>query len=406
MPVLFCAVYNDFMKHIKTGRLLGVLVLLTLLLCGCEDSRHYKQVEANALKYYKQKYNLDDVEVKNVLAAGNAGLFGYTGVKDRAYEMSDGNSVYWNEENGTFADNAQEEEIQKAFAEEILDPLLAEFSLPLKTTSFSLNRTDYESYDECVFTAFYDGDIRSFLKTEDPKLCDLVLAVENEDREKGEAEIVRFYDAMKEWVSGQSEAYILNSGLEDLTGDWYPNEHDLNVSARALLNYNKEIGWYRQVYIEVFDGVSVTSNKKDFVLEEGDILFEEAGTCADVQELIDKNYYALQVDAPENKNGSYTVRDRRHENHVILDDPSAPVYRLKMSQRVLDELDDRKELGVYILTRRESDLPLYVYYGKNSYSVYRVCENNGERTEYEAISPDNLYYFGTHRSLSYEEDTR
>ena len=394
------------MKPIKTGRLLGVLVLLTLLLCGCEDSRHYKQVEANALKYYKQKYNLDDVEVKNVLAAGNAGLFGYTGVKDRAYEMSDGNSVYWNEANGTFADNAQEEEIQKAFAEEILDPLLAEFSLSLKTTSFSLNRTDFESYDECVFTAFYDGDIRSFLKTEDPKLCDLVLAVESEDRGKGEAEIVRFYDAMKEWVSGQSEAFILNSGLEDLTGDWYPNEHDLNVSARALLNYNKEIGWYRQVYIEVFDGVFVTSNKKDFVLEEGDILFEEAGTCADVQELIDKNYYALQVDAPENKNGSYTVRDRRHEDHVILDDPSAPVYRLKMSQRVLDELDDRKELGVYILTRRESDLPLYVYYGKNSYSVYRVCENNGERTEYEAVSLDDLYYFGTHRSLSYEEDTR
>ena len=394
------------MKHIKTHRFLSVLILLTLLLCGCENSRHYKQVEANALKYYKQKYGLKDVEVKNDTAAGNAGLFGYIGVKDRAYEMSDGNSVYWNEERGTFAENAQEDEIRKAFAQEILDPLLADFSLPLKSTSFSLNRTDYESYDECVFTAFYDGDIRSFLKTEDPKLCDLVLAVESEDREKGEAEIVRFYDAMKEWVSGQSEAFILNTGLEDLTGDWYPNDHDLNVIARALLNYSKEISWYRQVYIEVFDGVFITSNKKDFVLEEGDIRFEEAGTCADIQELIDKNYYALPVDAPENKNGSYTVRDRRHENHVVLDDPSAPVYRLRMSQRVLDELDDRKELSVYILMRRESDLPLYVYYGRNSYSVYRVCENNEERAEFETISPDYLYYFGTHSSLSYEEENQ
>ena len=226
--------------------------------------------------------------------------------------------------------------------------------------------------------------------------------METEDREKGEAEIENFYNKMKGWVSGWTYAFILRSGLEELKGDdWYPDDHELNVSAKAYLDFADKVGWYRQIYIEAFENVLISSQKRDFVLQEGDILFEYAGTCADLQKQIDENYYALPVDAPENKNGSYMAKDQRHEYHIILNDPNAPVYRLKMSQRVLDELDGRNELSVYFLDQRTEGDPLMIYYGNVSYDVYQVCEVNGQRGEWESVSPEYLFFFGTYESVPY-----
>ena len=62
----------------------------------------------------------------------------------------------------------------------------------------------------------------------------------------------------------------------------------------------------------------------------------------------------MPVDAEENKNGGYTVHDQRHESHVVLDDPEAPLYRAKLSQRVLDELGfEEISVGDYVVTGGE-----------------------------------------------------
>ena len=114
----------------------------------------------------------------------------------------------------------------------------------------------------------------------------------------------------------------------------------------------------------------------------------------------------MPVDAEENKNGGYTVHDQRHEFHVVLDDPNAPLYRAKLSQRVLDELDSRNCLSLYVLDNREDGLPLMIYYtGSTSpYSVFRVSEPGGDRAVFCELNPQYYYYFGTHTSYAYGEE--
>ena len=404
---------EDF--RIMKGRALKgiVLVLLAMsvfLASGCASEKHYRAVEKKALEYYQDKYGLEDITVTDSYKAGNSGLFGYLDVEDRAYEMSDGNSVFWDEDNERFSDNAQADEINEAFRSQILEPLLSEFTVPLKTTEqVFLNRTAMDSFDECVFTDLYEGDIDSFLKKVKPQLWTFTVALETEDRERGEKEITDFYNSLGEYVKGWSYAYILDSGLDELTGeDWIVDDKELNVTASARYDFkNNEIKWYRQKYIEVYEGVYVTSHKSDFVFNEGDVIFEEAGTCAELQKMLDDAYYAMPVDAEENANGGYTKEDQRHESRVILDDTSLPYFKVILSQRVMDELDDRGEISVYFLYTRDDGKPLMKYYGKessNPYSVFRVCKEPTGRGEYGSLSPDNIYYFGTHTLEAYEDE--
>lgn len=377
------------------------------LFSGCEDKAHYDDVEKKALQYYQGKYGVKGVSITNSYKAGNSGLFGYAGVKDRAYELSDGNAIFWDDDSAVFADNAQASEIISAFEREILDPLISQISFPMKHTALNLNRTDMESFDECVFTAYFTGDIRKFAMEESPRLSDFTLAIETTETEACEKEISQLYDALKPSVSGFGDAYILSDGLGGLDeSTLYINDRSLNVKTHAHMDFKGSISWYRQNYIEIGEGISITSAKKDFDFKDGDVVLEQIGSCADVQQQIDDGYYAMPVDAPENKDGGYMVHDRRHENHVVIDDQNAPAYRLALSDRVRQALDENGRLSVYFLSSRADGLPFMVYYGKKgnaSYSVYKVCDNDVDYGEYDTISPDNLYYFGTHTSYAFEE---
>ncbi len=389
---------SDHIKVRAAALLLAVLCLSVL--GGCASQRHYKQVEKRAQKYYAEKYGVKGVTVEDSYKAGNSGLFGYIGVNDRAYVMSDGSTVYWDDDAETFSDDAQSDEIMEDFRTQMLEPLLSEISLPMKVAgSVGLNRTGFDSFDECVFTGLYTGDIRAFLKEEQPELSGITLAVETEDRDRGEREITGFFNSLEGYVTGWTYAYILSEDLASLTGeDWWVDDHALNVTATARCVFKEGIHWYRQAYVEVYEDVYVTSTEWDFALEEGDIVFEEVGTCAELQKMLDDGYYSLPVDAEENKNGGYMVHDQRHERRVLLDDRKLPYFRAKMSPRVMDALDDTGCISVYVLDLREDGPPLMVYYGRESnspYSVYTVCPNRAGRGEYEKINPAYYYYFGT-----------
>ena len=97
------------------GIVLVLLAMSVFLASGCASEKHYRAVEKKALEYYQDKYGLEDITVTDSYKAGNSGLFGYLDVEDRAYEMSDGNSVFWDEDNERFSDNAQADEINEAF---------------------------------------------------------------------------------------------------------------------------------------------------------------------------------------------------------------------------------------------------------------------------------------------------
>ena len=406
-------------KKRKSGkglfRIFFMTVFCSVLLGGCSDPKRAEEIKNKALNYYKNKYKLEDVTITGSNAAGNNGLFGYLDVKDRAFEMSDGHSVYWNDAAETFADNGQAELIQEDFEKNILEPLLSEIPYPKAMEPCFLNRTGFESYDESVYTEYYDGDIRNYLKAVKPQTRGWTLALETEDRENGERQIQYLFETLKEYITGWGDVYILDEGLEEYSGtnqysgtELYIDDHSRNVTVRANLNFEEDISWYRQAYIEIYDGIYVTSTKRDFTFEEGDILLEKAGTCADLQQMLDDSYYAMPVDAEENKNGGYMKRDQRHEDRVVLDHPEAPLFRLKMSQRVLDVLDSRNCIGAYIMDYRKNGLPLVMYYGKDStaaISVYSVIkEPTGDIAEFDELSPDYLYFFGTYQQQPYEEN--
>ncbi|MBR2991139.1 MAG: hypothetical protein IKF51_06735 [Solobacterium sp.] len=376
---------------------------LFLLSGGCsKDRRHYERVEQDALTYYREKYGENDAEIVDGWKAGNSGLFGYVGVADRAYEMSDGYTVYWDDEAGTFADDRQAPEIREAFDREVFQPLVRTLPAPFSFSEYALNRTNYESYDACVFRTYFDGDIRAFLESEQPSLSGLYITLEETEGFDHEAWTDTFYAFLDPYVSGYADVVVKRTGT-GTEGDAVPGLDDPDLLSKAYLRFGDSIHWYRQVYIEVLDGVYVTSDQADFVLEAGDVRFEEAGTCAEVQRILDEAYEALPVDAEENKSGGYRVHDQRHESRTILSDLNAPYYRLVLSQRVMEELDSGDRLSVYIRTER-SDLPLMVYYGYgySGWDAFTVCSET-DIAEYHTLHPDNLYWFGPVQHQPYEE---
>ncbi len=385
------------------------LVIFAGNLSGCvKDKAHYEAVQKKALSYYRKKYNDRKVTITESYKAGNSGLFGYVGVKDRAYDLSDGYSVYWNEDKQTYADNRQAEEIAAAFEKEIMGPAIAELGVPVGYSAYYLNRTNMDSYDECVYQTYFDGDLRKFLQEEKPRLSDLIVELEENDSVDIEGKITGFYDTLSSWVKGLATVNVLRKdagfvpGNTELVYRWI-KDPEMAVQAQFVLG--NEIQWYCQVYIEVFEGVYVMSDKANLTLSEGDIVFEEVGTCEQLQALLDEAYYSMPVDAEQNKNGGYAVHDQRHEKRVVLDDPSAPLYRLKISDKVQEYMKDDGRLPAYMYTEREDTLPLMIYpgYGNLRINVYKVYGTKDTGTQYESLTVEDLFYFGTHHMEGLDE---
>ena len=86
------------------------------------------------------------------------------------------------------------------------------------------------------------------------------------------------------------------------------SEGDVRVRAIAYLDFEDGLSWLEHIYVEVLPGVKMMSTLRDFELQSKDITFIEAGTAEDLQKMLDEAYYAMPLDAEENKNGGYSVR--------------------------------------------------------------------------------------------------
>ena len=381
------------------------LLALAALLGGCLDKRKEENTaKSEALTYYRKKYNDRKITLEETIRAGNSGLFGYIGVKNRAYKMSDGYWVYHADGTDIYADNRQAEEIQEAFDREIIQPLVN--AQDMITIRYDLARTGMDSFDECIYTEYYDGDIRSFCEKEKPQIqLEILLeeTAEEQDTERGE-EIFR---QLSPYVRGWGDIYIVKQGTAE-TYKGLERLHGRNPDLMAV-GYPDFTGgkmqWYRQKYIEVTDGIYMTSAERDLVLEDGDIVLVQEGTCADIQAILDEKYYAMPVDAPENKKGGYTVHDQRHEKRAVLDDPEAPCYKPVFSEKITAYLQEHDDITLYVRSERTDDKPLMKCYGSGSYTwnVYRVCENGSPEASYETMKEGYLYYFGTQHYEAYED---
>lgn len=391
------------MKKKSGGRLIRSLAaallpvgLSAVLLSGCgKEAAHYEKVEKNAVRYYEKKYGVK-TKVEKSYKAGNSGLFGFIGVKDRAYEMSDGTNIYWCDSEEYYADDRQAEEISAALREEIMEPSLKELGEDRVVSEYTFNRTGMESFDKVVFTQYYDGDIIAFAGKEEIHVRDFSVLI-SEDDFKGKAE--RFLNATMPF-------FQKTSGRITVVAKEYEGPRDLetfrmaegNPIARAVgtVRFGEKISWIENVYVEVIPGVSVSSDISDLVLEPGDVTFAEAGTAQDLQKMLDDGYYSLPVEAEENKKGGYSVHDQAHERRTVLANKDAVIYQLQFSDRVRERLDSNGKASLYFMIDSSQEYPLWYYPNdpRFNYSVYQVAAPGKSRGEYEYIEEGVRLYFG------------
>lgn len=383
--------YVDFM--LKVFLICGILFSLT----SCLNKR--ASVERQALSYYKKKYKLKNVEIVDSFKAGNSGLFGYAGVKDLAFEVSDGTFIYYEDSDNKFYDDRQAKQIAEDFASELLPFLLEDLHGNYRLSDYRINATGLDSFDKCVFHELYDGDIKGFFEKEQPALNDFDLTWEEEDLARQKDEVFGLYEKLDGYLDGYIDIRIVKKGskyLEEENRNAYIDRDDEDLPARASLLFGNKVYWYEPNYIEVAEGVFVSSCEADFKLEEGDLILEEVTGEQSLQELLDAAYHALPVDAEENKDGSYHVHDQRHELRVVLDEEDLPYYRFVFSQRVLQKMDG-KDLSVGIRIEEGSRAFSMSYRPGDprfAYNLYRICDPDGN-IRHTSLEQGDLYCFGS-----------
>ena len=378
-----------------------LFLCLLFLLSSCKDNG--KDMQKKAKAYYEKKYDLKDVTLSDPFKAGNSGLFGYIGVEDLAFEVSDGSFIYYDKEEDRFYDSKQAEQIEEDFETKLLPELMKEIRSPYVLKDSRIAATRYESFDECVFHEYYDGDIKDYLAKERPSISDFLLTVQAQDDSK--EQIASLYEKMASYFKGGAEVRVVKEGssyLLEENKEEYIGRDDEDLIAEASLYFNDRMYWHEPHYVEAMEGVMISSDMADFILEEGDIRLEEVKDGQSFQEILDASYYAMPVDAKENKDGSYTVRDQRHEERIILDE-EFPYYRLVLSDRVKEKMKDEL-FPVYIKVSETWKTPLYYRYGRNrGYALYKTADPDG-KAEFTTLHKDNLYYFGTFQRIKYQDE--
>lgn len=379
-------------------RLMSVGLALTCLSGCAKEKAHYENVQRKAEKYFKEKYGEKASVVKSTVA-GNSGLFGYMGVKDRAYEMSDGTMVYWDDDEEYFADNKQAEEIAAALKGKVIEPALAAMDPDYRVSDYSFNRTNMDSFDEMVYREYFDGNLEAFAEKEAIRFDDFEVIVHESSYRAG---VEGFYDTVGKYLKGDFGRVVV---LREEAGDdpaFEPGavwaEGDVRVRAIAYLDFEDGLSWLEHIYVEVLPGVKMMSTLRDFEMEPGDITFIEAGTAEDLQKMLDEAYYALPFEAEENKKGGYSVRDRMHESRAILTDPGAVIWRVQFSDRLREEIAKGSyRNSFYVLTDDPENTQLWCYYtGDDRYRfcIWKMTDDSLLRGTYKSFSEGDLFYMG------------
>ena len=384
---------------VRKPLLLMAVGLMLTCLSGCaKEKAHYTDVQRKAEKYFKEKYG-EKASVVNSTVAGNYGLFGYLGVKDRAYEMSDGTMVYWNDEEQYFADNRQTEEITAALRSKVIEPALSAMDPGCRVNEYTFNRTRMDSFDETVFREYYDGNLEAFAEKEEIIFSDFEAMVHESAYRAG---VEEFYNTVGKYLKGDFGRVVV---LREEAGDdpafvpgevW--SEGDVRVRAIAYLDFDDGLSWLDHTYVEVLPGVKMMSTIRDFEMEPGDIIFIEAGTADDLQKMLDEAYYALPFEAEENKKGGYSARDQMHESRAVLTDPGAVIWRVQFSDRLREEIAKGSyRNSFYVLADDPENTQLWCYYSGDDryrFCIWKMTDESLLRGAYKSFSEGDLFYMG------------
>lgn len=340
-----------------------------------EQNHSDKNIEASiksfgedAATYYEEKYG-SRLNVKN---SGSIYIEGISNTEtgDLYIETEEGDAIIYIEEKNQIYDDRQAKDIEKKLNDEVWKNIIdmaadtcgmAKDRVIMKEASFN-----YYGNGKNVEGNFYhelyeeDKGIDEFILRENISITGAELYVKCEKSFDMEKFIKSLSDEIREQFSGYDESEIEVCFLSEdcyqryLEGEYRKPDIDMNdCYARYIIgkkNYS-----YIQNYIKAANGIYITSAERDFILSEGDIIFEEEKNIDEneLNKIMKDNYDKYMLSRKEediSKNDDAQEKNSK-ENHsysqVIL---RTPVYQLKYSDRINEYMESKtyKEINVYI----------------------------------------------------------
>lgn len=410
-------------KYKKRILFLGLLLLVSAAFAGCltrEERMALERKAREAVNWYAEKYELARPRIESKGYISKSEMFGAVPTENMYFRMEDGNTVTWVAAEARFGDNRQSEEIQKALMEEYWEPALERLKEKLgadrvetleEEVLFNIWRTN--CFEEAVFTTFYQGDIKHFLRRETLYLDGLTIYAvcgPEQDyhtilREFGESLQERFEIRGRVKLFAMSDEYYQAWSEEESPFSFYQDGCYLSYEVSA-----EKLECYEANYIQIMPGLYVTLSMPDIMLEEGEVFIEEELTQAELQALLDKRYESLPDYAKENRRGSYMKHDKAHVDRAIVHTNTA-VMRLGFSDRV------RKAAapgGIHCYFRLcPEEFPeeyqisegaaLYYYPDKEaSYQCYSLCSSE-RQTDYLSVLDNYLFFIGSQSYIPFED---
>lgn len=387
-------------------KIIIVLAVLLLLLTGCyKEKREMEGKVKEAEAYYKDKYG-EKVKVESSsMNEADTGYIGYQPNGDYTYVMEDGTTVTWMSNDKRFIDDKQYEEITEAIRKEVWEPLYASLSEDERIEKVTSSEPTFGIYHSGEVEAkgygkYYEGDIVSYLKDENVHLIcyDINAAVAEEPEQSDIDELTEQFKVFGQKICDTFDGYYVVN-VYGTTPAFDTDRNFLLFSQEGVFAMahilDEEVLVKMDHYIDVADGITMTSACNNLVFEEGDVQLVKVDN-AELQQYIDDIYNALPYKSEKNKGSSYTERDQVHEERSVLQDGVA--YKVVMSERVKNfDSGDRGEVVVKVDENVVSDGNiLWESPGNGSVKtprLYSVCSDN-ERQSTARLDEDMYMFVG------------
>lgn len=398
----------------KIMSILLVSMLLTMMCrithCGGiqyflteEEEAEFEQFVPDVIKYYEEKYEIDDVSVEHYsYLSPSRDLFGgIVQSDDRYYEMNDGFYVVWINSEGQYYDNRQADEIATGLMDDLILPKIEEFEekydIEITTEKTYMNHLAYHPHID-VFHNKYCQDAESFVNSENVNLeMKNVMFMGSPTKdfktpmvEMGEfldnnfnVNVVEMHGCTPEFAKRFTKSCYHDNYLFDKSVDAFcsytlsfEDEDGWSIEKSGNNHWHSYFGsydeyslksyWNEKKYYELLPSLDITPRYyKSITLEEGDITFEEVLSQDELEEIL------LKYQLNEDSDGSDTAADPVTLQKI----PITPGYKITFSDKFKEDNFDtnHKSLSCYLKFHPTPEKDKY-----SQYEVYELVEEDGK----------------------------
>lgn len=289
---------KDILKNKKILLQMALSLVIVLLIAACSvklinhdknEKLSIEEFKEMAKEYYENKYNME-LQINDIGYISTGGLISNE-TKNMYIKVSNGSTIIYIEETKKLYDNRQAKDIINNIEETVLKDVFTNVSGTINIEGIfydNLKINEFNIFTKqgikgSYFNSYYDGEMKKFLENEEVVFEDLRLFAITDDGSKSETIRNKVIDEFKKanikYKKSNIELRILTRECYDkyLNKEYrLPDIDMVGCYAKYILGENEYA--YIQKYIEASNGIFVTSNEKDFLLEDNDVVLEECET--------------------------------------------------------------------------------------------------------------------------------